>query len=138
MKSWLGRLVRSRTARDTLVNSLGTGVAAALSLGTLVLATRTLGPSSYGLFALALAVLSIAAELADVGLNAGLIRHVSRHLGRGDREAARAVVSVAFRAKIAAAAAGGLLVLALAGPASSALDRAVSLSLPKLQPNRAN
>ena len=119
----LRRIAGSRTARDTLTNAAGTVTAAGLGFAALLLTTNTMGAASYGLFALALTVLTMTAELADMGVNAGMIRHASAHLGRGDRSAAHGVLSAALRMKLVTALAGGLLVAATAGPVARALGR---------------
>ena len=113
--------LRSRTVRDTVINASGTGLSAVLSFGALLIATNAMGPSSFGRFALGLAVLMMASELADLGVNAGLIRHASARLGAGDAHGARVVLSVGLRVKFATATAGAVLVAGLAGPGASLL-----------------
>jgi O-antigen/teichoic acid export membrane protein len=129
LASRLRAALRSRTARDSLTNVAGTAASVLLSFGVLLIATNVLGPSGFGQFAVALAVLMMASELSDLGVNAGLIRHASVHLGRGDAEAARTVLSVALRAKIGTAAAGGLAVAALAAPLADLLGRPAATPL---------
>lgn len=122
----------SPTARDTVINAAGTFLTAAFSFGCLLLAGRALGPSGYGLFALALTVLMMAAELSDLGVNAGIIRHASAHLGAGDAAAARAVLVAALRAKLLTASVGALAVLALATPLAGLLGRPAAAGLLRL------
>ena len=112
----------SRTLRDTLINNVGTGIAAGLAFACLLLAGRNLGPESFGLFALAIGILQMASELADLGLNGALIRHLSGALGvqGGD---ARSLIAVAFRLKIGAALLGGATLALLAGPLAASLGR---------------
>jgi O-antigen/teichoic acid export membrane protein len=122
----------SATARDTVINAAGTGLTALFSFACLMVAARALGPAGYGLFALALTVLMMAAELSDLGVNAGIIRHASAHLGAGDAAAARAVLAAALRAKLVTAAIGALTVVALAGPLAGLLGRPAAAGLLRL------
>jgi O-antigen/teichoic acid export membrane protein len=85
-----------RRARETLtgptaVNSLvvagGNAVSALASLAATVVVSRSLGPSSYGVFALALGAATTATTLMDFGLNEGLLRYAARLGAAGDMNA---------------------------------------------------
>ena len=64
----------SRAIRNSAIVFSGNLSAAGFRFITLTIATRLLGPTDYGLFSLALAVMLIFTELADVGLNISLVR----------------------------------------------------------------
>jgi O-antigen/teichoic acid export membrane protein len=82
---------------------------------------RALGPSGYGVFALAVALGALLALLAELGISASGARFVAEH--RGDRAAVAALIADAFRLKLVLATAVSLLLFAVAGPIAAAYDQ---------------
>jgi len=88
---------------------------------------RALGPSEYGVFALALATAGLISVLADLGISPSTSRFVAER--RGDRRAVAAVISAGFKPKLAAAALLSVGLFAASGWIAS-LYQAESLTWP--------
>ena len=88
---------------------------------------RELGPSGYGVFALALGFASIALLPADFGITQSAARFIAER--RGDSEAVADVLVNALRLKLALTSAFAVILIALAGPIASLYD-APSLEWP--------
>jgi O-antigen/teichoic acid export membrane protein len=71
-----GRLT-ARLAANTIVQAVGSTLAAAVGFFTFVAMTRGLGPEGFGDFAAAMAFLFIPVAIADVGLSAAVLREIS-------------------------------------------------------------
>jgi len=81
---------------------------------------RALGPEGYGVFALALAVGSLAALPSDLGISSSASRFIAEH--RDDRGAIAGVVIDAFRLKVVAAGAASILLFAASEIIASAYN----------------
>ena len=88
---------------------------------------RELGPSGYGVFALALGFASIALLPADFGITQSAARFIAER--RGDAAAVADVLVVALRLKLALTSAFALLLVVFAGPIADLYD-APSLAWP--------
>ena len=107
------RLVSSSILRNGSLVFLGNTINSGLSFVLLVLASRFFTTTQFGLFSLASGVLFLAAELSDMGINAGLIRFVAQYVREGDLEKARSVIAYTLRSRLMIALitlAAGLLV----------------------------
>jgi O-antigen/teichoic acid export membrane protein len=82
---------------------------------------RSLGPAGYGVFALAVAIGTLLALLAELGISASGARFVAEH--RGDRAAVAALIADAFRLKLVLATTVSLLLFAASGPIATAYDQ---------------
>jgi O-antigen/teichoic acid export membrane protein len=71
-----GRLT-AQLAANTIVQAVGSMLAAAIGFFTFVAMTRGLGPEGFGDFAAAMAFLFIPVAIADVGLSAAVLREIS-------------------------------------------------------------
>lgn len=71
------KLVTTQTIKDSSITTIATVINGALGLTFYIIVARALGPSSYGLFAVALATLTLVADIANLGTDTGLIRFVS-------------------------------------------------------------
>ncbi|MGI8462504.1 MAG: oligosaccharide flippase family protein [Solirubrobacterales bacterium] len=92
-----------------------------------VFLVRELGPSGYGVFALALGFASIALLPADFGITQSAARFIAER--RGDTEAVADVLVNALRIKLALTSAFAVILVALADPIASLYD-APSLAWP--------
>jgi O-antigen/teichoic acid export membrane protein len=88
---------------------------------------RALGPSAYGVFALALATAGLISVPADLGISASTSRFVAER--RGNRSAVAAVISAGFKPRLATAALASV-VLFLASGWLASLYHAESLTWP--------
>jgi O-antigen/teichoic acid export membrane protein len=93
--------------------------AAFTALLTIVL-VRVLGPEDYGIFALALSVVSLVFLPADFGISASTARFVAEH--RGERDRVAAVMADGLKLKVASSALICVLLFALADPIANAYN----------------
>ena len=81
---------------------------------------RALGPSRYGLFALAVSIGTLIALPADFGISSSTARFIAEH--RGENSHIAAMLADAVRLKLIASGAACGALVALAGPIASAYD----------------
>lgn len=105
----LAKTVFSRTFKDAGIVMTGEVFNVGFAFLLTVLVSRSLGPNDFGLFSVALAVLTLVAGLLDLGVNTGMVRFASLALGRQQPQIVRRVLAVAFRFKFVL----GLMVWAL-------------------------
>lgn len=72
-------LLKTETFRQSLVTFTGTIVNGVLGIVFMILAARYLGPSNLGLFTISIAVLTLIADIADLGVDTGLVRFVGKY-----------------------------------------------------------
>ena len=92
--------LRSATAKDTawvFASNIGSK---ALALVSFVILTRALGPEQYGVFSLAIVVLSMATDLSDLGINASAIRYGAEYAGKADWDSLALLYSVVIRSRL--------------------------------------
>jgi O-antigen/teichoic acid export membrane protein len=104
----------SRNAVFAMATQLST---AAFTAVLTIYLTRTLGPSAFGTFALAMGITGLALRPSDLGTTQSAARFVAeRH---GNREAILGVLGMALRTRLATATAMAVVLFALAGPIST-------------------
>jgi O-antigen/teichoic acid export membrane protein len=107
-------------ARNTLFGLATQLTSAAFTAALTLYLVRALGPSRYGVFALALGIGVIVVLASDLGITHSTERFIAER--RGDRAAGGAYLADAFKLKLAAAAALCGLLFAAAGPIADAYD----------------
>jgi len=105
----------SRAARNTLTVFLSNFLSLGLGFVATVILVRDLGPDRFGMFAAALAVLTLTAQISDMGLNTTFVRFASSYFA-ADVPTALVLVRLAFRFKCAVAAVVGFAGVLLAHP----------------------
>lgn len=106
--------------RSTAVSLVSFVLSGAVTACLTIFLVRSLGPSEYGIFALALSVGTLAAFVGDWGLTPATARFVAER--RGDRAGSMAVIATAVWAKVALASGSALLLVVLAAPIERAYD----------------
>lgn len=99
-------LLKSNVAKNSLIVFLGNALGSAFRLVAIVIITRMLGPSQFGLFSIALAIMIVVPEFSDFGVNIGLVRFASLYLQK-DKLKAYLLFKVSLKLKLIA----GILVL---------------------------
>ncbi len=99
-KHWKRPAETTRDLRDvakaSVVSVAGEGLLQPLRVGLALLLTNTLGPSGYGIFAVARSVADVGENVSGAGLRLGVIRYAALAAKRGDRrEEGTVVVSAA-------------------------------------------
>ena len=95
----LFRLSKSKIGKDSAVVLFGNFLSAGLGFSSTILITRTLGPSEFGLFSIALAVMGLASQISDFGISTGLVRFVSLYL-KADSQKANLMLKVSLKLEI--------------------------------------
>ena len=72
--------IKSRTIQDLLKVLSGNIVAQGLGFLTIVLISRDLGPSQYGIFSLLLAIFTVSVQISDFGISTSYVKYTSEHL----------------------------------------------------------
>jgi O-antigen/teichoic acid export membrane protein len=78
----------------------GSLVNAGLTFLASILLARLVGPADFGLFATAFAVLYLASELTDLGINPSVVRYAAQYLQEGKTEQAKVVFRFALRSRL--------------------------------------
>jgi O-antigen/teichoic acid export membrane protein len=104
--------------RNSVLSLANQLTSAAFTAVLTVYLTRSLGPSGFGLFALAISVGTLATLLADFGLSGSAARFVAEH--RDDEHAQLAVIARSMRLKLALTGAVSVALFALAEPIAQA------------------
>ncbi len=93
------RLAKSRTARDSLIVLTGNLLTAGLGFIAMIIISRTLGPSQFGVFSVVIAVMTMVVGLADMGIGTGLVRFASFYL-KADRKRAELMLGTSFDVEV--------------------------------------
>lgn len=86
MSSLLKRIVSQKFKKDALINISGTILNSLLGLFFFIVVSRVLGPSSFGVFAILIAILVLLSDIFDLGTNQGLVKFVSENLAKKDKK----------------------------------------------------
>ena len=87
--------IKSKTLQDLLRVLSGNIVAQALGFLTLVIISRDLGVSEYGIFSLLLAIFTMSLQLSDFGISTSYVKYLSENLSK-----AREIFSTIFLSKV--------------------------------------
>ncbi len=93
-----------------------------------VLIARSLGPSTFGLYALGLTIFNVLIVLTPLGLETGVVRFVSRSLGSQDRAAARRTLMQAIVVVLGSGLTVGLILMILSKPIATAVYHQAGLT----------
>jgi len=93
------KLSKSKIGRDSAIVLAGNIFSAGLGFIATVLITRTLGPAEFGLFSIALTVMSIASQFSDFGIGTGLVRFASLYL-KNDKLKADLMFKVSLKIRL--------------------------------------
>lgn len=93
------KIFNTATWQQSQITVFGTIVNGILGAIFYVFVARLLGPSDFGLLVVAIATLTLIADIADLGTNAGLIRFVSSHL-TSDKPKALEFLKLGLKIKI--------------------------------------
>lgn len=92
-----------KVARGTAISFVGTVVGLGLSFATTVVVVRHITQSEYGIYSLALTVISIVVLLSLLGLESGIARYIGYFKGKDDVERISAVGSSSVKFALMAA-----------------------------------
>lgn len=80
-------ILKSNIAKNSLIVFLGNALSSVFRLTAMVIITRMLGPSQFGLFSTALAIMIVLSQFSDFGVNTGLVRFAALYLQKNKRRA---------------------------------------------------
>lgn len=79
MKDLFLDLIKTKTVRHSAITITGTLATGALGAVFYILLARFLGPSDFGIFSISVLVLTLLADVANVGINTGIVRFVGKY-----------------------------------------------------------
>lgn len=80
----LAQIFSTNTIRHFLITSGGTAVNGFLGLLFYIYTARSLGPDAFGILAVAIITITLLADIADFGIDTGIIRFVGKNQNRED------------------------------------------------------
>lgn len=96
---FITRIIKTKTFEHSLITLLGTGVNGVLGVLFFILLARELGPSEFGLISVAIVFLTLISDVADLGINSGLINFISKHV-HSDPEKVKRFLKLGLESKI--------------------------------------
>ena len=121
--------IARKAARGGLFLFIGNASSTVILAVGAILVARLLGPFSYGLYTLAVAIPLLLVALADVGMNYALVRLPARLRSEGDHARANRLVKLGFLLKIAISTAASIVCYA-----GSTVIASIVLNRPELTP----
>lgn len=85
MPEQLKTLVKTQTAAHSGITFLGTAINGILGALFYIVVARSLGPENFGLLAIAVASLTLVADIADLGTDTGIINFVGQYISRQEK-----------------------------------------------------
>lgn len=85
----LRQIISTSTFRQSGITLAGTITNGALSAVFYILSARILGPASFGLFTIAIATLTLIADIGDLGTDTGLVRFIGKYTKKSKQKVAR-------------------------------------------------
>lgn len=98
--SAIKKLVRTSTFRQSGVTFVGTIINGLLGAVFYIIAARNLGPESFGLLSVAIAVLTLTGDIGDLGTDTGLVRFVGKYI-KSDIKKAKRFLKLGLEIKLA-------------------------------------
>src|SRR3990167_11366718 len=96
---FLQKLFRKKTIAHSAITFSGTFINGALGIIFFILLARFLGPEDFGLISIAILSLTLIADIADVGINTGIINFVSKYISE-DKNRAYKYLKLGFQYKL--------------------------------------
>jgi O-antigen/teichoic acid export membrane protein len=89
-----------RIYKDTIVVFAGNLLTAIAGFLFIVIVSRKLGPEQFGIFSVALAVLTLASDISDFGVNTSMIKFAASHFAKKDFKTVDEIIGLNFRFKV--------------------------------------
>jgi len=121
--------VARKAARGGMFLFIGNASSTVIQAVGIIIVARLLGPSSYGLYTLAIVIPMLLISLSDGGINFALVRLPARLTAAGDRPGASRLIKLGFLLKLAVSAAAFLVCYA-----GSTQIATILLNRPELAP----
>ena len=77
-------VLKSKTLKDLLKVFSGNVVSQAIAFLIIIIISRDLGPSEYGIFSLLIAIFTIGTQIADFGGSTSYVKYASENLSKED------------------------------------------------------
>lgn len=99
MKDKILSLLKTRTVHESVITSSATIINAALGMVFYILLARYLGPSSFGIFSVSVATLTLLGDISDVGTGTGIVKFVGKYIP-SERQKALKILNLSLKIKI--------------------------------------
>lgn len=100
MKEFLIKAARTKTFGHSLITFSGTFLNGLIGIFFYIILARALGPREFGIFSVSVLFLTLLADVANVGINTGIVRFVGKYF-RSKREKALDYLNLGFKVKMA-------------------------------------
>lgn len=87
IKGFFKETFQTTTLRQSVITFSGTFVNGVLGAIFYIISARFLGPSSFGLFILAVTTLTLISDISDLGINTGIVRFVAKYFQKDEKKA---------------------------------------------------
>jgi len=94
--SYLYALVVSQTARSTYLTTFGSGINAFLGFVFTIVVARSISPSDFGLFSVAINLLAVLIVFSDFGLSSSILKFLPQAIREGKKEESKKIIKVSF------------------------------------------
>lgn len=101
MKFSLEKILKTHTLRQSFLTTSATVMTGALGLVFYVFAARTLGPAAFGILSVTIAMITLMADISNLGSDTTVIRFVGKYL-QSNRENALRALKLALEIKLLA------------------------------------
>ena len=99
MKDYLTDLIKTRTLKDSFITISGTLINGTLGLVFYFVMARYLGPTSFGVFSVAVVTLTLIGDIANFGSDTGTVRFVGKFINK-ERNKALKFLKLSLKVKV--------------------------------------
>ena len=99
MKDYLTDLIKTRTLKDSFITISGTLINGTLGLVFYFVMARYLGPTSFGVFSVAVVTLTLVGDIANFGSDTGTVRFVGKFINK-ERNKALKFLKLSLKVKV--------------------------------------
>lgn len=92
-------IIRSKTVAHAGITTSSTVLTGILGLLFYTIAARTLGPSSFGIFSVSIATLTLIADISDLGTDTGIVRFLGKFI-KSDKDKALRILKLGMEIKV--------------------------------------
>jgi O-antigen/teichoic acid export membrane protein len=122
----LNKLIATATFRQSILTTFAVGINGVLGVCFFILVARFLGPAEFGIFSIAIATISMIADIADFGTNTGIVRFIPKYLNEKTTDAYKLLkLSLEIKAVV-------WLIVLIVGISSASLIAELILKKPEL------
>jgi len=93
-------LAQTKTAKNTYLVFVGNSLAGFIGMVLMIILSRILGPSEFGVFSVSFAFFCLLAKFADLGFNFAMVKDISESRAKNEKEKIKRIFETVFCSKI--------------------------------------